>query len=91
MTKEEFAIELRGIVGTIKTYTRNPFMMGYTEQLQEAIDKDDTQKAKLVLDRVLKWYNREIEKIQHDEYIFNKNMHEKAYYLLREYRQNLQC
>ena len=89
MLKKEFMIELNGIIGTIHTYTRNPFMMGYTKELKKAIDNNDLDSVKIVLDKVIDWYNDEIEKIKNDDYVINKGMHEKAYGILREYRQAL--
>jgi len=89
MLKKEFMIELNGIIGTIHTYTRNPFMMGYTEELKKAFENNDLDSVKIVLDKVIDWYNDEIEKIKSDDYVINKGMHEKAYGILREYRQAL--
>lgn len=89
MEKKEFMVELNGIIETIHTYTRNPFMMGYTKELRKSIRHDDYEMLQIVLDRVIQWYNDEIETIKSDEYVFNKTMHEKAYYILKEYREAL--
>ncbi len=89
MVKKEFIIELNGIIGTIHTYTRNPFMVGYTEALKKAVENNDFDTLRIVLDRVISWYNTEIDKIKSDEYVLNKNLHEKAYGILLEYREAL--
>ncbi len=89
MIQKEFMIELNGIIGTIHTYTRNPFMMGYTLELKKAVENNDFEAIKIVLDRVIEWYNSEIENIKNDEYVINKGMHEKAYGILQKYRQAL--
>ena len=90
MLKKEFMIELNGIIGTIHTYTRNPFMMGYTKELKKAVENNDYEMIQIVLDKVIDWYNQEIEKIIHDDFVINKSYHEKAYSILREYRAALQ-
>ncbi|MBN2504057.1 MAG: hypothetical protein JXB20_01815 [Bacilli bacterium] len=90
MQRQEFLVELGGIIGTIHTYTRNPFMVGYTTELKRAIKSNDVDTAKIVLDKVIGWYNDEIDKISNDQYVFNKKMHRKAYSILLEYRQSLQ-
>jgi len=90
MQRQEFIVELGGIIGTIHTYTRNPFMVGYTTELKKAIRHNDVDTTKIVLDKVIDWYSDEIEKINNDKYVFNKNMHKKAYGILLEYRQSLQ-
>ncbi len=89
MKKQEFMIELDGVIGTIHTYTRNPFMMGYTKELKKAVRQNDVDTMKIILDKVIGWYNEELDKIKNDEYVFNKNMHEKAYGILKEYREGL--
>ena len=89
MERKEFMVELNGIIETIHTYTRNPFMMGYTKELRKSIRQNDVEMLQIVLDKVINWYNEEIEAIKSDEYIFNKNMHEKAFDILKEYRQGL--
>ncbi len=89
MQKKEFMIELNGIIDTIHTYTRNPFMMGYTKELRNAIEHNDLETLQIALDKVIEWYQSTIERIEADEYIFNKSMHQKAYSILREYRAEL--
>jgi hypothetical protein len=89
MQKQEFAIELCGIIGTIQTYTRNPFMTGYTRELKKAIRNNDMETTRIALDKVIDWYDDEIEKINQDEYVFNKDMHAKAYNILNEFRHSI--
>ncbi len=89
MERKEFMIELNGIIETIHTYTRNPFMVGYTKELRKSIRYNDIETLRIVLDKVIAWYQEEIDHIVHDEYVFNKTMHEKAFGILKEYRQAL--
>jgi len=89
MLKQEFAIELGGIIGTIQTYTRNPFMTGYTKELKKAIAHNDLVSLRIALDKVIGWYEEEIEKINNDDYVFNKEMHHKAYSILHEFRHSI--
>lgn len=88
MSTEEFMIELDGVINTIHTYTKNPFMLGYTRALREAVDNKDFRMIQLILDRVLEWYNQYLSTIEEDEYVFNKEMHQRAYNILRIYRQS---
>ncbi len=90
MVKKEFMIELNGIIGTIHTYTRNPFMIGYTQELKKSAETNDYETMQIVLDKVIDWYNHEIDKIVTDDFVINKSYHEKAYGILREYRAALQ-
>jgi hypothetical protein len=89
MKKTEFIIELGGIIGTIQTYTRNPFMTGYTKALKKAVRENDLETTIIALDKVIDWYDNEIEKINNDEYVFNKEMHVKAYTILHEFRHSI--
>ncbi len=89
MSRQEFLIELDGVIGTIHTYTRNPFMMGYTKEMKKAAADNDLDTLKIILDKVIGWYNEEIDKIKTDAYVFNKHMHQKAYDILKSYRSSL--
>jgi len=89
MKQQEFAIELDGIIGTIHTYTRNPFMMGYTKELRRAMNDNDRDTMIIVLDKIITWYKEEIEAIKNDTYVFNKSMHEKAFELLKAYQETI--
>ncbi len=89
MSRKEFLIELDGIIGTIQTYTRNPFMMGYTKELKKAIKDNDMETLKIILDKMIGWYSEEINKIHADKYVFNKHMHQKAFDILKSYRISL--
>lgn len=89
MKKQEFVIELSGIIGTIETYTRNPFMSGYTRALKKAVRENDLETTIIALDKVIDWYDNVIEKINSDEYVFNKEMHAKAYTILHEFRHSI--
>ncbi len=90
MLKKEFMLELNGIIGTIHTYTRNPFMVGYTKELKRAVEGNDYEMMQIVLDKVIDWYNQEMDKIVTDDFVINKSYHEKAYGILRAYRSELQ-
>ncbi len=90
MTKQEFIVEMDGVIGTIRTYTRNPFMMGYIKELKRSIEHDDYDKIRIALDKLIEWYQEEYDNIKTDEYVFNKHMHEKAFHILSRYREALQ-
>ncbi len=89
MSTEEFMIELDGVINTIHTYTKNPFMVGYTKALREAVDNRDYRMIQMILDRVLDWYTQYLSAIEEDEYVFNKTMHHRAYNILKVYRQSI--
>ena len=89
MRKKEFLIELEGVVGTILTYTRNPFMLGYTRELKNALAENDMDTVRIILDKVIGWYNDEMDNIDTDDYVFNKDLHHKSYDILTTFRQAL--
>ena len=89
MRKKEFLIELDGVVGTILTYTRNPFMLGYTKELKKSLAENDMDTVKIILDKVIGWYNEEMDNIDTDEYVFNRDLHHKSYNILTTFRQAL--
>ncbi|MGS0971685.1 MAG: hypothetical protein ACVCEJ_00355 [Candidatus Izemoplasmataceae bacterium] len=85
MSKEEFSIELAGVIGTIKSYTSDPFIIGYISELKKALENEQMYMAKLIISKLIGWYNEQIEDILVDRYVYNKDAHKKSYQILKNY------
>ena len=85
MSKEEFSIELAGVIGTIKSYTSDPFIVGYISELKNALEKEQMYMAELIISKLIEWYNEQIEDILVDRYVYNKDAHRKSYQILKNY------
>ena len=85
MSKEEFSIELAGVIGTIKSYTSDPFIIGYIGELKKALENEQMYMAELIITKLVNWYNDQINDIMEDRYVYNKDAHRKSYQILKNY------
>lgn len=76
-------IELHGIVNTITNYTSNPYIVGYTQLLSKYINQNDNKMLKIIINKLIEWYDSEIIIIQRSEYLSNKEEHKKTNDLLK--------
>lgn len=82
-------IEIEGLCKTIIHYTNDEFVRSYAEQLLELEFPKDTDRIKLLIDRLFDWYEDEIDRIVKSEYIHNKKTHLKSYNLITEAKELL--
>lgn len=75
MDKEKFNIELNGIIGTILSYSKNPYIVGYTNSLRKYINNYNEEMLVIILRKLVSWYDENISKILTNDYISNKNDH----------------
>jgi uncharacterized protein (DUF4213/DUF364 family) len=91
MSLEDFkSYEVVGIANTIREYTRNHFVLSYTDILIETSKSDDYIKMIGVIERLVKWYDVVLEKMENDKYLYNKEQHVKGYQLLKSAQFELQ-
>ncbi len=81
---ELFKLEKEGIGTTIHNYTTDNFVKSYSKQLMELRYPEDKELLKVIIHRLLEWYDKNIEFIRESNYIYNKEGHEKSYILLQE-------
>ncbi|PAT01270.1 hypothetical protein CI105_07375 [Candidatus Izimaplasma bacterium ZiA1] len=88
MTNKEFLIEIQGIVKTISSYTNDPFIISYSEQLATFVIEEDEHTVLLLVKKLIAWYDKNINNITNDRFVNNKQYHEYSYQTLKNY-QNL--
>ena len=85
MTNKEFLIEIQGIVKTISSYTNDPFIISYSEQLATFVIEEDEQTVLLLVKKLITWYDKNINDISNDRFVNNKQYHEYSYQTLKNY------
>lgn len=68
-------LEYDGIYGTIDTYTSESNIMNYFTKLKEGMDNLDYDVVLYSLDKIIKWYDENIDKIRSNNYVFNFDSH----------------
>ncbi len=85
MNRLDFLVELNGITGTIESYTRDPYIMGYLKVLNNAVDAGNNELEQAVLVKLISWYDNNIEEILNDKYVYNKDLHKTTKTILKDY------
>lgn len=77
-------IERNGIINTINEYTREHFITNYTTLFHEYTYPKEKNEIMQVTERLLEWYDNNIDDIRTNEFVRNKHEHEKSIHLLTE-------
>lgn len=77
-------LEVDGLCNTISDYTRDHYILNYTNILRSSTYPKDKIILGLVIDKLLDWYKETYPAIQESNYITNKKQHTKSYELLKE-------
>ncbi len=75
MSIQQFEIEVNGIIGTITNYTKNPYIVGYTNCLRKYVNENEKDMVLLIIKKLIVWYTMNIDSILSNEYIANKSEH----------------
>ncbi len=87
--EEIIQLELDGITKTICDYTSENFILSYTEKIIKMDYPKDKKNIGLLVSKLIEWYSTNILDIQNNNYIVNKNEHEKSYKLLKDLQELL--
>ena len=87
--REVFSLEVEGISRTINDYAVENFIVGYSNQLQSCEIPKDVEKVKVIVNRLINWYNDTMDDIVHSRFINNKDEHIKSLRLLKEFQKEL--
>ncbi len=79
-----FLLEVNGLASTINEYTRNHYIRNYTNFLVKFSESKEIDNLSLVIERLIDWYEIEIIKMRENEFLYNLEVHEKSFNLLKE-------
>lgn len=77
-----YSMEIDAISKIINSYTVDLFIQSYCEQLKKYKLPEDYIKIKEIINRLVKWYENNIEQIRSSRFVMNKHEHEKSNELL---------
>lgn len=80
----KYDIEIGGIIKTVESVCNDYFVLGYTEYLKKAIKEQNSELTNLLTEKLLDWYDTNIEKIMNSDFIYNKNNQEMTIKVLKE-------
>lgn len=83
-------LEAQGLASTINEYTRNHYIRNYTSLLVEFSNNEELDKLLLVIKKLIEWYDVEIFRMRNNDFIYNLEVHEKSYILLKEVEKSIE-
>ncbi|MCF7926811.1 MAG: hypothetical protein K9L74_04480 [Candidatus Izimaplasma sp.] len=85
-TLQELKIEYEGILGTIKQYSKDPYVTNYLAKLKRAIQNEDLTEIKILLEKLDEWYQENIDDIEENRWVINLKSHYKTQKLLKKFK-----
>jgi len=82
--EEILQVEVKALSQTICEYSTDNFITSYAKQLNDLHYPEDRDKLKMLTERLLEWYTKEIETIRTSRYVHSKESHLRSYWLLQE-------
>lgn len=84
-----FSLEVEGISKTVNDYAVENFIRSYSKQLQTLELPKDEKRIAILVERLLEWYENNIDKIDSSRFVMNKEEHHKSMHLLGEIQRML--
>lgn len=88
--ENEMIIEIEGLSKTIIQYTNDTYIRSYASRIQNLDFVRQREILVILIEKLIGWYQTEIELIRCNEYVVNKNAHFKSYELLQNWYERLQ-
>lgn len=82
---QELEIEYDGMLGTIKQYSCDPYVISYLNKLKSAIQAEDFEMIKIMINKLDEWYEENIVDIEENRWVINLDSHHKTQRLLKEF------
>lgn len=82
---QELAIEYDGMLGTIKQYSCDPYVISYLNKLKSAIQSEDFQMIRIMINKLNEWYEENIVAIEENRWVINVDSHHKTQRLIKEF------
>ena len=82
-------LEVEGLYRTIQDYTTEKYIISYAEKLRLLQVPQDIKLIRIIVKRLLEWYESEISTIEKSHYIVNKKDHHKSIDILKKIQNEL--
>lgn len=83
-------MEFPGIKDVISDYSSDGLIGNYLAEMERDLSSNSVSKVLYCLDKICKWYNDNISKINENEWVFNKDEHAETKRLLESLNEQLQ-
>ncbi len=85
VNENEIIVEIEGLAQTIIQYTNNNFVRSYASKLEKIDLNNQNEVFRLLVSKLVDWYDTEIDHIINNEFVGNKDAHLRSYELLKKW------
>ena len=82
---QELEVEFEGMLGTIKQYSCDPYVVSYLERLRVAIQNKEIKMIGIMIAKLNEWYEDNMMDIESNRWVINLNSHHKTQRLIKEF------
>jgi hypothetical protein len=82
---QELSIEYDGMLGTIKQYSCDPYVISYLNKLKDAIANENYPMIKIMIQKLNEWYEENMDAIEENRWVINVDSHHKTQRLIKEF------
>ena len=82
---QELEIEYDGMLGTIKQYSCDPYVISYLDRLKEAMQSEQLEMIRIMIYKLNQWYEENMFDIETNRWVINVDSHHKTRRLLKEF------
>jgi hypothetical protein len=82
---QELKIEYDGMLGTIKQYSCDPYVVSYLYKLKQAIQNEEVEMIRVMITKLDEWYEEHMSAIEDNRWVINIESHHKTQRLLKEF------
>ena len=82
---QELEIEYEGMLGTIKQYSCDPYVVSYLNSLKTGIQNEEIRIIRTMIYKLNEWYEENINDIETNKWVINLNSHHKTQRLIKEF------
>ena len=83
---QELKVEYDGMLGTIKQYSCDPYVISYLDQLKQAMQEESLDMIRIMIMKLNEWYEENIFDIETNRWVVNVDSHRKTQRLLKEFQ-----
>ncbi len=81
---EILLLQVEGLTNTIKDYTRDNYIISYSNRLSKLSYPEDKKLINRITLELLDWYSTSIKDIEENQFIGNVDIHHKSIKILKE-------
>ena len=82
---QELELEYDGMLGTIKQYSCDPYVLSYLDKLKQAIQNEKVDMIRIMIHKLNEWYDENMFDIETNRWVINLSSHQKTQRLLKEF------